>query len=131
MNASPRDVMARRLYAALDGRDTRGLVAVVDDASLLHVAGTSGLAGDYQGREAIAGLLRHTAELAGGTVRYGAARSEIDTSGRTALAGRASATRRGRCLEAEVRLAVRVDGGVVREAWLAFTDQAACDRFWS
>jgi len=131
MNATPGEVVARRLYAALDGRDSGRLVAVVDDASVLHVAGGSGLAGDYQGREAIAGLLRHTAELAGGSLRYGAARSEIDTSGRSVLVGRASANRRGRRLDTEVRIAACIDDGVVREAWVSYLDQAECDRFWS
>jgi ketosteroid isomerase-like protein len=131
MEPIPSEVIARRLYAALDGRDRAALAGLVDDASVLHVAGTSGLAGDYQGEEAMAGLLYRMAELARCSLRYGAARLAADAPGGSVLVGRASATRRGRRLDSDVEVTARIDGGVVREAWLSFVDQAACDRFWA
>ena len=50
--------MAQALYDALVGKDVLADEVVVDEASLLQVPGRSGLAGQYQGGEAILGLLR-------------------------------------------------------------------------
>ena len=131
MKPAAGDTIARRLYAALDGRDATAVAAVLDDASVLHLAGASGLAGDYQGGEAIIGLLRRMAELTGGSLRYGAARPVADARGRAVLMGRTSAIRRDRRLDTDVTIAVTVGGGVVREAWVFCLDQAACDGFWA
>ena len=60
----------RALCRALDGRDVGPLAAWLDDASVLRVPGFSGLAGDYQGREAIVGLLRRMAAATDGTLRF-------------------------------------------------------------
>lgn len=131
MEPASADVVARRLYAALGARDRSVLTRVVDDASVLHVAGASGIAGDYQGREPITGLLCRMTEVAGGSLRYGAGRLLTTTDEHIVLAGRASATRRGRRLNTDVTLAVYVVDGLVREGWLSFADQATGDRFWS
>ena len=58
------------LCRALDGRDVGPLAARLDDASVLRVPGSSGLGGDYQGREAIVGLLRRMAAATDGTLRF-------------------------------------------------------------
>jgi len=131
MESIPRDVVVRRLYAALDGRDTTALTALFDEASVLHLAGASGLAGDYQGAEAIAGLLRLMADLTGGSLHYGAAQSANDRHGRVVFQGRAIAERRGRRLITAVRIVATVEGGVVSEATVSYEDQPLADAFWS
>ena len=123
--------IARALYQALDGQRTHALAAFLDDASLLHVSGESGLAGDYQGQEAILGLLRRMGELTGGTLRYGESSMTADAGGAVVLQGRVAAGRRGRRLKATARIAVTLEDGVLREIRLAYLDQSAFDGFWS
>jgi hypothetical protein len=53
-----------------------------------------------------------------------------DEHGCSTLVGRAAATRRGRRLDSDVTVTARVCGGVVREAWIGFAEQAEFDRFW-
>jgi len=123
--------IARALYQALDGRHTHALAPFLGDASLLHVSGGSGLAGDYQGQEAILGLLHRMEELTGGTLRYGESGLTVDAGGAVVLQGRVAAGRRGRRLKATARIAVTLEDGVLREIRLAYLDQSAFDGFWS
>lgn len=123
--------IARTMYQALDGRHTPALAAQLDEASLLHLSGRSGLAGDFQGRKAVVGLLETMAEETGGTFHCAPVISVTREDRATVLLGRVSATRRGRHLDVVVRLAVTIGGGVLREAWLDWLEQSEVDEFWS
>ena len=61
--------MHPRCGAPLAGED-RAVAAFLDEESLLHVPGKSGLAGPYQGPEAILGLRHRMASLTAHTLRY-------------------------------------------------------------
>ena len=121
----------RKTYQALDGRHTPALAAQLDGASLLHVSGRSGLAGDFQGREAIVGLLETMAEETGGTPHCAPVSSVAAKGEATVLLGRLSGTRRGRHLDAVVQLTVTDDDGILREARVDWPDQSRYDGFWS
>ena len=131
MRAASERHVALALYDALDGRDTTAVAIVLDEASVLHVSGGSGLAGDYQGGEAIVGLLGRMADLTEGTLRHSTAHPASEMHGAIVLRGRASGSRRGRFLDTDVEVTVTVRGGIVREAWVSCLDQAGCDDFWS
>ena len=123
--------IAQALYEALDGRHAPAVAAFLDDASLLHVSGRSGLAGDYQGREAILGLLGRLRELTGGTLRYDSPSSAAEAGGTIVLLGRAAAVRRGKRLDTAVRISVAIRGRTLREIWIAHLDRSGFDDFWS
>jgi len=123
--------VARAMYEAIDGKHVAAVAAYLDDASLLHVSGDSGLAGDYQGRDAILGLLGRMAELTGGTLRCGVSSSMVRSGGTVILQGPVLAAREGRTLETVVKVAVTVAGGHLREIWLNHLGQSAFDDFWS
>ena len=53
MPREPSDEPAQALWDALVHDRVAAAEAVLDDASLLHIPGRSGLAGQYQGGEAI------------------------------------------------------------------------------
>ena len=125
------DRVARALYRALGGRHAPALAALLDEASLLHVSGRYGLAGGFQGQDAILGLLRTMAAETEGTLRCAAAGSVSRQNAATVLVGRVSGHRGGRHLDVEVRLTVTLDEGMLREAWIEWMGQSKVDEFWS
>lgn len=123
--------IARAVFRALDGRHAKAAAALFDDASVLRVPGRSGLAGDYQGRDAIVGLLGEMADLTRGTLRFTAGRVTRSAHGSAAVGGRAEAVRRSRRLDAGIEVVVTIDGGLAREISITHDDQAHVDEFWS
>jgi len=95
-----------------------------------HVPGTSPIAGDYRGREAVTGYLRLRRELAGGAIvvtRGGEAHHEEAlvqlADGRASLGGREVGWR--------TTGVYRVAEGKIAEAWLVPLDQEHFDRVWA
>lgn len=125
------DAVALALYQALGGRRAPALAALLDWTSLLHVSGRSGMAGDFQGRDVILGLLATMAAETEGTLRCAAVGSVSRRDEATLLVGRVIGHRGGRHLEVEVRLTVTLGEGMLREAWLVWVGQSEVDEFWS
>jgi hypothetical protein len=95
-----------------------------------HVPGTSPIAGDYRGPEAVAGYFRLRRELAGGAIRVTTAgEAHHDEAlvqladGRAALGGEDVAWRTAGIY--------RVASGRIAEAWLVPLDAEHFDRVWS
>lgn len=125
-----RSLTAQAAFDAFSRCDADAVSAVLKDFSLLHVGGDSGLAGTYQGAEAIVGLLRRMVDLTDATLRLtSTTRPELD-GWRAVIEGRADAVRRGRQLSTTVRLALLVEDGCACEIWLDCADQSQFDDFW-
>ena len=120
----------RVLCLGLDGREVGPLAARLDDASVLHVPGLSGLGGDYQGSDAIVGLLRGMAAATDGTLRFEVGRSLMSRPDTLRVEGRLSGTRVGRPLSATIA----VDAVLADQAFLSITlecaDRSAWDAMW-
>lgn len=123
--------IARAVFRALNGRQLKAAAVLFDDSSVLRLPGRSGLAGDYQGRDAIVGLLGEMADLTRGTLRLSAGRVTRSARGSAAVGGRAEAVRRSRRLDAGIEVVVTIDGGLAREISITHDDQAHVDEFWS
>ena len=121
---------AHAFYDALAGNDEPAAAAGLDEASLLHVSGRSGLAGDYQGREAILGLSRRMSELTGGTFRFTQSKVVADDDQAMVRLGHVSATREGKRLDTDVVHVVSLRNGRAREIWIFHQDQRQVDDFW-
>jgi ketosteroid isomerase-like protein len=119
------------LYDAIAGKTDTAAEAVLDEASLLHVSGRSGLAGHYQGGDAILGLLRRMAELTDGTLRFRPSRVLTANESAIVVCGRATASRHGRRLDSEEVHVVSLRDGKVREIWIFHEDQGRIDEFWA
>ncbi len=119
------------LYDALPGGDRAAATALLDDASLLHLPGRSGLAGDYQGPEAILGLLRRTTELTRETMDFGSLRVVAEDARVLVLRGRIGATRLGKRLDGEVLHVLSLRDEKIREAWILSLNQDHFDDFWT
>ena len=117
----------REMYAGGDVEAVRGLLA---EDIVWHVPGTSPIAGDYRGRDAVIGYFRARRELAGGAIsitKVGEAHHE------EALVQLADGRARVGGEEVTWRTAgvYRVAEGRIAEAWLVPLDQEHFDRVWS
>lgn len=117
-----------------ESRAARGLGLggqILDERSLLHVPGTSGLAGDYQGRDAIVGLLDRIAELAGGTFRFAPTTVVADDERALVVVGRVTGSRAGGHVATDAVHVASLQDGLVREVWIFYADQDQVDALWS
>lgn len=119
------------IVAALAGSGSAALAQHLDDRSLLHIPGASGLAGRYEGREAICALLDRMATATSGTLCFETTCMTVADGGRVRIFGEVSGGRAERSLAATAMLETTFHDSRVREAWLTCADQPAWDDFWS
>lgn len=115
---------------ALTGEDRWSARDLFDAASLLHVPGRSGLAGQYQGGEAILGLLDHMLELTGGTLRFLPTRV-LSSETHAILWGHLRATRLSAHLATKAVHVLSLRSGTVRDIWMFHEHQDLVDEFWA
>lgn len=117
----------REMYA---GGDLAGVEELLAEDVVWHVPGTSPIAGDHRGRDAVIGYFRRRRELAGGAIQIvkgGEAHHEEAlvqlADGRAPLGGRDVVWRTAGVY--------RVAAGRIAEAWLVPLDQEHFDRVWA
>jgi ketosteroid isomerase-like protein len=116
---------------ALAAKDLQALESALDEGSVLHVPGRSGLAGRYQGGDAIVGVLRRMAALTNGTLRTSPLRVLAATDHAIVVLGRADGEREGRHLQADAFYILTFRGPTVRDVWVFYENQAHVDAFWT
>jgi len=125
------DCVARALAEGLDGAGSAAVAGYLGESTLLHMPGASGFSGDYQGSDAIRGLLDRLSAASRGTLRFETVRITHGRDGRVRLWGKVSGRQRQRVLAMTATLEVFVEGSTLREAWLSSADEKAWDEFWS
>ncbi len=123
--------VAERVRMALIENDLLAAQAVFDDASLLRMPGKSGLAGEYQGRDAILGLCKRMSQLTDGTLQFTPARVISEDDQAMVVFGREFAIRGGRKLDADAIHIVLLRDRRVREVWVLHGHQDPVDEFWA
>lgn len=118
------------LTGALPGSGPTAAASHLDDATLLHIAGTSGLAGDYVGREAICALLERMAATTGGTFRFEVLSATVARVGHVRFCGTVSGCRGDRSLTTAATLETTISDACIREIRLSCADEPAWDTFW-
>jgi acyl-CoA thioesterase FadM/ketosteroid isomerase-like protein len=117
----------REMYAGGGVERVRELLA---DDIVWHVPGTSPIAGDYRGRDAVVAYFLRRRALAGGAITITQRGEMHDEEVLVQLAdGRASLG--GRDVEWRTTGVYRVAGGKIAEAWLVPLDGARFDRAWA
>jgi YbgC/YbaW family acyl-CoA thioester hydrolase len=117
----------REMYA---GGDLAAVEELLAEDVVWHVPGTSPIAGDYRGRDAVTGYFRRRRELAGGAIRIDKAGEAHHDEALVQLAdGRAPLG--GRDVVWRTAGVYRVAGGRIAEAWLVPLDQEHFDRLWA
>jgi hypothetical protein len=125
------DLQPVQAVCAALGHSRGEVSAYLDDASVLHVPGESGLAGGYHGGDAILALVSRMVELTDGSLRFETSRYPDERYQGVLLRGRVTATRRGRRLDTNVDLLISVRGDLLREIWISHGDQNQVDEFWA
>ena len=103
----------------------------LDDGSVLHVSGSPGLAGDYQGPDAIEAWFQRMDELTFGSLRIEGEHVVLASDGAVIVGAHLDATRTGRRLNTEMLLILSIEGSALREAWMFHSDQSRVDEFWT
>jgi YbgC/YbaW family acyl-CoA thioester hydrolase len=117
----------REMYA---GGDLAPATELLAEGVVWHVPGTSPIAGDYRGREAVAGYFRLRRELAGGSLHIATGNEAHHDEALVQLAdGRASLG--GREMVWRTAGVYRVAEGAIAEAWLVPLDLEYFDQAWA
>ena len=123
--------VAEWLREALKEGDLIAAQAAFDDASLLRMPGKSGLAGLYQGRDAIVGLYERMSRLTDGTLQFTPSRLISENDQTIVVFGRERAIREGRELDTDAVHIVLLRDRRVGELWVLHENQDRVDEFWS
>lgn len=115
---------------AVLGRLVGDCDVTLDQSSLLHVPGRSGFAGQYEGEEAILGLLRRMVELTDATLRFRTTDELIADGHTVVLCGRLIGARRAKQLDTHALQILALRDGKVRDIWIFHQDQDDVDDFW-
>ena len=125
------EATSQALIDVLNGRNGVAAAAVLDESSLLHVPGRSGLSGRYQGAEAIVGLLRRMVELTDGSMHFSSS-DTLNADGRViVLCGRVVASRKSNSLDTTTAHVAILHRHQVSEMWMVHQDQDQFDSFWN
>ncbi|HEX2043185.1 MAG TPA: nuclear transport factor 2 family protein [Acidimicrobiales bacterium] len=118
------------VYEALATGDFVTVMSYLSADVVAHVPGSSPVAGDYLGKEAVAGYVTTLAELSGGTLRF-EPHAVIVTGRHGAGLVRDRAEREGKALDMNNVHVWHIVEGTLTEVWIYPGDQYAWDDFWS
>jgi ketosteroid isomerase-like protein len=118
------------VYEALATGDFVTVMSYLSADVVAHVPGNSPVAGDYLGKEAVAGYVTTLAELSGGTLRF-EPHAVIVTGRHGAGLVRDRAEREGKALDMNNVHVWHIVEGTLTEVWIYPGDQYAWDDFWS
>lgn len=129
MDDTNRQVL-QALYDALGAGDFGAVLGLLPDGVIGHVPGHSPVAGDYVGKEAVAGYVGQLAERSAGTVRF-EPRTVLVAGDRGVGLLRDLAERGDKVLAMDNVHVWRMGDGTLEEIWVYPGDQYAWDEFWS
>lgn len=104
--------------------------AHLDEATVLHFAGTSGLSGDYQGRRSVEELFHRMDSLTKGTMRFRQWKTIPAGRESVLLRGYVTASRSDRAMGSDLVFIMTLQENRISEIWMFHLDQAQVDRFW-
>ena len=123
--------MIGTIRQALLTNDLPAAERALDDATMLHLLGRSGLAGDYQGREPILALFARMNELTKGSCRFSPSRVLADTGTALIVRGTQRAVRGKRTLNTPAVHVFSFRDCTIRDIWIIHEDQHKVDEFWA
>jgi ketosteroid isomerase-like protein len=122
--------LMRKAYDALGAGDFATLMSLWSDDVIAHVPGNSPVAGEYRGKEAVAGYVGKLAELSGGTLRFEPHDVTVSEAHGVGLV-RDLAERDDRTLAMNNVHVWHIAAGRLAEIWIYPGDVYAWDEFWS
>ena len=128
--AHPNEQVARDATRALSSGDLEGFLSHHTDDVVIHFPGNGPVAGDYRGKDAVAGMFRKQGEILDAPPRV-ENHDVLANDDHAVVLNNVRATRNGRTVEQRQVVVLHVRDGKIAEAWLQFSDQAAMDEFAS
>jgi hypothetical protein len=128
MQEHPNAELWRKGQEAFSRRDFDAVREVWADDIVYHFPGTSHLAGDHKGLQAVQAFFAKLVEM---NVQITEVHDVLASDEHVVALVRATASRQGRELSLNQANVYNVRDGKVAEAWLLPTDQAALDEFLS
>ncbi len=120
----------RRVYQAFSAGDMVALRELFAEDVVWHTPGHHPIAGDYTGMDATLDSFEREAELSGGTYDV-EVRDVLANDEHTLALLHATAEREQKRLDQDYAIVFHVRDDRIAEAWEVWTDQEACDAFWS
>ncbi|MGH3326283.1 MAG: nuclear transport factor 2 family protein [Streptomycetales bacterium] len=120
----------RRAYRSFTNGDMTTLGTMIADDAVDHVPGSSQLAGDHRGKDAIFAYLAKLAELTGGTLQVDLQQLMSDGHGHVVGVQRNTARRDGRRLDQMEAIVFTVRDGQITDLQEYEEDIDLADEFW-
>ena len=121
----------RRGYAAFNAADIKTLATLFDEHATWHTPGTSPIAGDHKGREAVFAQFGRYGSLTGGTFKAQLLHVLKDDDGVVVGVHRNTAERHEKRLEVDCCIVFHFKNGLVIDAREHYYDLHAWDAFWA
>ena len=131
MAEHPDIALVRRGYEAFSSGDGATLAGIIAPDATQYQPGSSPLAGEHTGREAIMEFYGRLASETDGTFRVELRHLFADGRGRVVATHRATGERNGRRLDAEASLVFTVVDGTARDIHGFQEDIDTWDAFWA
>jgi ketosteroid isomerase-like protein len=118
--------IARKGYAAFESGDVQAVMDLFADDIVWHIFGTSPLAGDYRGKQAVMELFGKYMGMLDS--QQTGVHDIVANDQHTVVMGTVTLKRKGRTLESKITDVIHPDSeGRVKEFWRFSDDQAALD----
>ena len=131
MTDHPNAMMISRLYELFSQGDMEGFLESFAEDVVWHVPGRCPIAGDYKGREAVAGYFTAIDEMSGGTYRVSDVHDVVADDEHVVGLHHSVATRPGKTYDYNETIIFHVRDGKITEVWEVYGDQYEIDEFWS
>lgn len=125
--------LARLEKALLDAenRDPEALREILAPAPAFHTPPHNLVGGDHLGQEQAIRFIRDMREMTDGTLRVNGKTPPRTMGSIASMTLHVTATRRGRTLDGDTRIRMRLEEGRVAELWLEPLDGMVWDAFWA
>ena len=126
----PNEKLIRAGFESFVSGDFAAMSDLFDDAVVLHVGGSSVLAGQYEGKGATLAWFARVAEITGGTVRLNI-RDVLANDEHAIVLTTTHASLGGRMLDEQGVVVFELKDKKVTQAWMFSDDQEKIDAFFS
>ena len=123
--------LVRRGYEAFNKADLNTLTEIFNEKASWHTPGRGSAAGDYVGRDAVFGQFGRYGGETDGTFRAELRHLLADDEGYVVGIHHNTGKRRGKRLDVDCCLVLRIENGRIVDGKEHFYDLAAWDEFWS
>ena len=131
MAEHPNATLIRQGIEAFNQGNPGALMALIADDAVFTVPGSSPIAGEYRGKEAIGGFFRHMGQLSGGSQQIDLKALLTGGDEHVVAIWQAQGRREGIVYEGLAGWIFRVQDGHIIEGRNLQEDQDAIDAFWS